>query len=270
MSNEDFGHMIEQEKKKTSSSFNKKPLKIAVLVISLAFFILLTISAYNFTQKSEHGIVKTVKSPTFKLKTRDQNSNNKIKNIDKTIYENISNRKDSDDDIKIVKPPKAAEVRKSKKPILTPSNKTPPIPTTEIAKSNIVVKDNKVVFLDDKAKKAEGKKEVVKSAPKKVVVPEKMNLISTKDKIQKPYSRVQLVASRSDVLAHQYWLKLKKDYPDLFGKLKHFIQKADLGKRGVFYRLQVGNFRNQIRAEEFCKKFIKKTKKTRSDCLIVE
>ena len=51
---------------------------------------------------------------------------------------------------------------------------------------------------------------------------------------------------------------------------KYFIEEADLGRRGVFYRLQIGDFFNQIDAEEFCTRFVSQAQKTRSDCIIVE
>jgi hypothetical protein len=45
---------------------------------------------------------------------------------------------------------------------------------------------------------------------------------------------------------------------------------VSLGKRGIFYRLQIGEFFNQIEAEEFCGKYVAQTKKSRADCIVVE
>lgn len=87
---------------------------------------------------------------------------------------------------------------------------------------------------------------------------------------KKKYSRVQLAALKSEDLADQYWSNIKKDNPSLVSGLKNFVQKVDLGKRGVFYRLQIGNFKDQLDAEDFCIKYIAKTKAKKSDCIIVE
>ncbi len=276
MSNEDFGYMIEQEKQK-SYFFFKKQLKIIIVLISISSFALITISAYYFTRSSKSEEVPIVKAPAFEIKTRDHDSNARIKNIDKTIYENISNNKSDEfnDKINIVKTPDAVEVQES-------DHKQ--IPIDEIEES---VRDDEVSIGKasvDKAPISNNKmvekpninNKNVLSGDKKpetgVTIKSKneANITAENEKIQKPYTRVQLVALKSDALAQQYWLKLKQDHPNLFDELKYFVQKADLGSRGTFYRLQVGNFRNQIRAEEFCEKLIAKTHKGKSDCIIVE
>ena len=70
--------------------------------------------------------------------------------------------------------------------------------------------------------------------------------------------------------AEDYWVKLNEAYSRLLSSLDPYIEEVDLGKRGTFYRLQVGTFYNQIEAEEFCNKYVAKTHKTRADCIIVE
>ena len=68
----------------------------------------------------------------------------------------------------------------------------------------------------------------------------------------------------------EHWKKLSRLYPKVFSGTKYFIEEADLGRRGVFYRLQIGDFFNQIDAEEFCTRFVSQAQKTRSDCIVVE
>jgi hypothetical protein len=82
--------------------------------------------------------------------------------------------------------------------------------------------------------------------------------------------RVQVAAMTSKEAAQDNWKKLNRLYPDLFGDFKPFIEKVDLGKRGIFYRLQVGNFFNQVEAEEFCSRYVAKAQKSRADCIVVE
>jgi hypothetical protein len=68
----------------------------------------------------------------------------------------------------------------------------------------------------------------------------------------------------------EYFKKLNRLYPNIFSRTKYYIEQADLGKRGIFYRLQIGDFFNQVDAEEFCAGFISQTQKSRSECIIVE
>jgi hypothetical protein len=74
----------------------------------------------------------------------------------------------------------------------------------------------------------------------------------------------------SKAASKEYWRRLNKLYPKLFTNLKSFTQEVDLQKRGIFYRLQVGDFYNQIDAEEFCNRYIMQAQKSRADCIVVE
>ena len=82
--------------------------------------------------------------------------------------------------------------------------------------------------------------------------------------------RVQIAAMSSKSVAEANWQKLKTEHGKIFNKLKPFIEEINLGKKGSFYRLQVGNFFNQIEADEFCVKYINATQKNKADCIVVE
>ncbi len=82
--------------------------------------------------------------------------------------------------------------------------------------------------------------------------------------------RVQIAAMSSKSVAEANWQKLKTEHGKIFSKLKPFIEEINLGKKGSFYRLQVGNFFNQVEAEEFCIKYINATHKNKADCIVVE
>jgi hypothetical protein len=230
MSNEDFGYMIEKERR-SLSFFSNKPLKIIAVLTSIIIFVLTTLSAYYFVNSGQDESIQIVESPKFEIKVRNKDINLKIKNIDKTIYDNIVGSKGSglkNKAIKVIKTPKTAKPKRLSKD-----------------QSRIV---------DDKVKQN----------------PEVRMSSGNISNIKKPYSRVQLAAVKSKDSAYKYWVRLKKEYPKLFNRLDYFIQRVDLGKRGVFYRLQIGNFRNQLKAEEFCVNFIAKSRKKRSNCIIVE
>lgn len=76
---------------------------------------------------------------------------------------------------------------------------------------------------------------------------------------------VQLLASRSETNAQFAWDRLKAEDPGLFGGARLNIQKADLGAKGVFYRLRVGTFNSRASAKSFCED----VKKIGKDCIVV-
>ncbi len=93
---------------------------------------------------------------------------------------------------------------------------------------------------------------------------------STNSPSKKRTIRVQIAAMSSKEMAEETWGKATGTNPALFNGLKRFVVEVDLGKRGIFYRLQVGEFYNQVSAEDFCSRFVISAKKSRFDCIIVE
>lgn len=63
---------------------------------------------------------------------------------------------------------------------------------------------------------------------------------------------VQLAAFRSQDAAESAWSDLNRKKPELFGSATKHIQRADLGAKGVFYRLRVGSFADRSDASDFC------------------
>jgi cell division septation protein DedD len=77
--------------------------------------------------------------------------------------------------------------------------------------------------------------------------------------------QVQLSALRSEDAARSAWTRLQNTAPDLFAGANLDIQRADLGARGVFYRLRVGSFANRDAAKGFCAD----VKAAGKDCMVV-
>lgn len=76
---------------------------------------------------------------------------------------------------------------------------------------------------------------------------------------------VQLAALRSEQAARTAWTRMQNSAPDLFRGAKLDIQHADLGARGVFYRLRIGTFENREAASGFCAD----VKAAGKDCMVV-
>jgi cell division septation protein DedD len=66
--------------------------------------------------------------------------------------------------------------------------------------------------------------------------------------------KVQLGSFRSEEDVKTTWAKIKKDHPDLFKGAQLHTEKADLGEKGVFYRLQVGGIKKESDARKICQK----------------
>lgn len=77
--------------------------------------------------------------------------------------------------------------------------------------------------------------------------------------------QVQLLASRSEAGALGAWDDIRGSEPALYQGAKLSIQRADLGARGVFYRLRLGTFVDRAAAKAFCDD----VKSTGKDCIVV-
>lgn len=78
--------------------------------------------------------------------------------------------------------------------------------------------------------------------------------------------KVQLAAFREQAAAERAWLDMASRHDEIFiGADKH-IQRADLGARGVFYRLRAGSFDTRDTASAFCGAL----KDAGEDCIVVK
>jgi cell division septation protein DedD len=65
-------------------------------------------------------------------------------------------------------------------------------------------------------------------------------------------ARVQLGSVRSEDQARQEWSRIKRQNADLLGNLSATPIRADLGDKGVYYRIQVGPVGDTATAEHLC------------------
>jgi len=64
--------------------------------------------------------------------------------------------------------------------------------------------------------------------------------------------RIQLGSLRSPEAAKEEWARLKREHPDSLGKLTAVAVKADLGDKGVWYRVQTQVFDDAAAADRLC------------------
>lgn len=64
--------------------------------------------------------------------------------------------------------------------------------------------------------------------------------------------RVQLASLRTPEAARSEWGRLKQANPDLLGRLSAVAVRADLGEKGIYYRIQAGPFADPTAAGRLC------------------
>ncbi len=260
---EDFGYKKDQSQSKFTE-LSKRGFLIGATLFSIACFIYITINAYYFVYQDDNNSEIEVIKAEGPIKVVEEKVEEESKSqIDRTIYEDIfgnkSQRKETSN----------PKIRTAPAPVLPPKNSEP---DRRLVKENSsigeVKKEQKIIVFSDSSQKENASKDLLTKTDGKERTANSTKSIPAKSEKRK--IRVQLAAMSSKNAANESWSKVSNLYPKLFSDLKPFIEEANLGKRGMFYRLQIGNFFNQIEAEEFCNKYIAQTKKTRGDCIIVE
>lgn len=77
--------------------------------------------------------------------------------------------------------------------------------------------------------------------------------------------KIQLGAVRTEAAARVEWDKLRKSFPSVLGRLSLNIEKADLGQKGVYYRIQAGPFSDRASADSACQELTKQ----KTPCLAI-
>lgn len=249
---EDFGYSKEQDENYLAKLF-KRAFMLGATLFSIFCFIYITHSAVKYfsQNRGEAKIIEASVDPIKVIATSEIQSQDSLQ-IDSSIYEDIfGNKKKKQEEITI---------KKVIVPALPPKENIK-TENVEIKKDN---SNQKIIIYQDQE---------TQNQPKVLLNQENaINKTASKniEKKGKNYVRVQIAAMTSKQAAYKYFESIKNKNPELFYGLEDFIQEVDLGKRGIFYRVQVGNFYDQIRAESFCKKYITQTSRNKADCIIVE
>lgn len=266
---EDFGYK-KDESQSRFSDVTKKAFLIGATLFSIACFVYVTINAYYFVYQDENSDIEVIKAEEGPIKVVEEKpaDGEGSMQIDRTIYEDIFGNKARRKEVANPKirssetpalPPKMVEIDRR----LIKEN----TPSSVVEKPTAAKPEQKIVVYSDAAKKDTPSKDLLtKTSGEERVSPVKPAPV----KSQKRSVRVQIAAMTSKAAADENWSKISKLNSSLFSGLKPFIEEANLGKRGIFYRLQVGNFYNQVEAEEFCNKYVTQTKKNKGDCIVVE
>ena len=74
-----------------------------------------------------------------------------------------------------------------------------------------------------------------------------------KDKVSGPQPAVHLASYKSAKQAERGWAQIRRAHKSVLGKLKHSVTKVSLGRKGTYYRLKVGPFKDANSAKTACK-----------------
>lgn len=77
--------------------------------------------------------------------------------------------------------------------------------------------------------------------------------------------RIQMASLPNEEAAWNEWKRISQEFKDQVGDLTAAVETADLGQKGVFYRLQAGPFETVAAAKDRCGKL----KEAGLDCLVV-
>ncbi len=295
---EDFGY-VKDGKNKDFSALTKKIALSCATLFSISCFIYITINAYYYVYGDDNTEIETIKSPEGPIKIVEEDTVAIVGGagkINDSIYEDIFGHKKESlakvaPRIRIspeqpVAPAKmTAEDRmlNESTPILSDSSperespkenqKPGQKPGQKPDKAQQKSADQGMIVYRDKPKESDGSQDLLTKGKVESKVPSNTSgrdVATAKKSDKRRYLRIQVAAVTSKKSADEYWRKISNSNPRLFSGLKPFTEEVNLGKRGIFYRLQIGNFSDQVEAEEFCGRYTSQMGKSKADCIVVE
>lgn len=241
--------------------FNQKNILIVTTISIVVLFCFILYKSYKISKIKENiNELPIIKSNVEIIKIKKETK--ELKPEINSFYNNLDN---SDNSVNIIKDS------------ITTSN-TNNFSNTEITNADTI--DNTIDNiinneLEDNA--TNNNTIVIDDSIKTVVINEQNNLNSdtkTRNKqqveINNNYYRAQLIALKNKQQAHNFVEKTKKMYGNILKNLNVSIFEIDLGEKGIFYRVQVGNFNTKSDASKFCDEYLKITIKSPTNCIVVK
>jgi len=256
---------LEYEEKRNELNVSKNVFVGAVSGIALAAVVGWFVLSPHYATNNVSDI-PVIRRPQEAIKVQPEDRGGmEIQNQDKTVY-NIIDKDNNDNPVveRILPPPEQPQLPEINPEPETPNvfevnvEKTPEVPSTEktIAEADKIIKvetapapkiveEPKTVELP----KPVPVKDVKKETPK--VVEKVQAEVTTANAGTGPW-RVQLMASTNRSAVANSWKSLLNKYKVLQTQ-PHEIETADLGAKGIFYRLHAGAFADRSGADNLCK-----------------
>ena len=261
---------------------------MTVLLVVVATSGLFTLGwfAYNSSSKlSAPTTLETIKADNNPSKVKpDEPGGMVVPNMDKTVYDNLSGSASQDSlpkaerlmptpeepvdrnklasttpdkqDAAVAKQPEPAKTPEQTATTATPATPAATVPTPAPAPTPAkkVAKPAAAETADNDSSDTAANK----VAPKKdlTIVPEnnKVHKQNPAKAAADSGYKVQLASVKSEKDAVNSWNKMKATHAELLGQLNYFIERKDLGDKGIYYRLKAGTISSQADARLLCKK----------------
>ncbi len=256
-----------------------KWMSLAVVVLAVSGFVALAWYAYSAGQKEIHPddvLIVEADGNDYRVKPEEPGGQD-FKYKDKAIYENLSEEKRPQ-----TAPTQVVKVEAPVRPDIAPRTDMP----EDFGKVEEAAPKKKITTyvspipkpVEEEAKAAPVKAPVVKEAkaPEKLmnpdafapVTPEEEKKMTAPKEEPKPAPvpepikakpaatgnhSVQLGAFRSNEEAMTNWDKIRRSHLDVLDGLSNRIVRADLGEKGVYYRLRALGLKDKAAATDLCK-----------------
>ena len=224
--------------------------------------VLAIIFLWWYSWSDEEYMVPLIKAPKNPYKVRPEIPGGmKILNKDMDIYNVLENRPEKPSTERLLAAPK--DITSLTKPKLNIKNQKEIAPSLGkleeiLNERNTLEKtsNNKVKMINNENKNNFRTVQKNTSSVEKKL-DKGIDLITNKkvaklDNLGNQIFRVQLLSVRKKESAETEWKRLSKRYPKILSGLESYIVRADLGARGIYYRLQVGSFKDKAIATKVC------------------
>ena len=224
--------------------------------------VLAIIFLWWYSWSDEEYMVPLIKAPKDPYKVRPEIPGGmKILNKDMDIYNVLENRPEKPSTERLLAAPK--DITSLTKPKLNIKNQKEIAPSLGkleeiLNERNTLEKtsNNKVKMINNENKNNFRTVQKNTSSVEKKL-DKGIDLITNKkvaklDNLGNQIFRVQLLSVRRKESAETEWKRLSKRYPKILSGLESYIVRADLGARGIYYRLQVGSFKDKAIATKVC------------------
>lgn len=207
-----------------------------------------------------------IKADNFPVKIKPEDPGGMVvANMDKTVYDNFSGNADSlQKTAKILPAPEEPVDRvlivTDNESVEVDNNQESPRLMAGYAVTEVVTppQDN-VIALHEAVKEGSGDAIRPLTESDLKLIPDQVVNKKAKEKeeskiVQSEGYKIQLAAFKSEKDAAVAWEKIQKSHMDILGTLQYHIERKEVGKKGVFYRLQAGMIAKESEARLLCKK----------------
>lgn len=249
----------------------RRGLTIGIAVLALGGFGFIVLNAYDSgNSPADDKSAPLIKAETGPTKVKPQNPGGmEVPNQDKQVYGRITSG-DGQPQVERLIPPPEANVARPPPPAAAPAPASPP----PVAAAPVEMPRPATAESVASAAPAPPPPSAPPApAPKAAAPPEPPKPVAVAAPAAAPRPtaagggyRVQIAALRSEDAAKKAWQDIARRHADLFGKLDSRVVRADLGPKGVYWRLQAGPVDDAAAAEALCNR----AKQRKLGCIVVK